>query len=188
MRVENAHDAGLHTVHAVVGHGHGLREPLGLVVHAARAHRVHVAPVVLPLRVHQGVAVDLGGGGEKEARPLGLGQPQRVVGAQAADLQGLDGHAQVIDGGGGAGEVEDEVERAGQVDVVGHVVLDEHEVAAGQVLEVGPVARDEVVHADDGVPAVEEVFGEMRSDEPCPSRHQRAGHLCLRSGRASHPW
>ena len=55
-------------VDAVVGHGHGFGEALGLVVHAARAHRVDVAPVVLPLRVDQRIAVDLGGGGEQEAR------------------------------------------------------------------------------------------------------------------------
>ena len=111
--------------------------------------------------MHERISVDLGGGGEKEARILGLGQAERVVRAQAADLQGLDGHAQVVDGGGRAREMEDEVERTLEVDVVRDVVLDEHEVAAGQVLDVGDVARDEVVHADDGVPVVEEVFGEM---------------------------
>ena len=76
--VEDPHDARLDAVDAVVGHGHGLREALGLVVDAARAHRVHVAPVVLALRVDEGIAVDLGGGGEQEARLLGLGQAQAL--------------------------------------------------------------------------------------------------------------
>ena len=50
------------------------------------------------------------------------------------------------------------VERALEVDVVRDVVLDEDEVAAGQVLDVGDVAGEEVVHADHGVAAVEQVL------------------------------
>ena len=72
---------------------------------------------------------------------LGLGQAQRVVGAQAADLEGLDGDPQVVDGGGGAREVEEQVEVALEVDVVGDVVLHEDEVAGEQVLDVRHVAR-----------------------------------------------
>ena len=80
--VEDAHDARVDAVEAVIGHGHGLGEALGLVVHAARAHRVDVAPVVLALRVHERVAVHLGGRGEEEpgaacalARPSALCVP-----------------------------------------------------------------------------------------------------------------
>ena len=134
----------------------------------AGPHRVHVAPVVLPLRVHEGIAVDLGGRGQEEAGLLGLGQAEAVVGPEAADLQGLDGHAQVVDGGGGAREVEDPVDRAVDVDVVRHVVLHEHEVAAGEVLDVGDVAGEEVVHPHHGEAAVEEVLAQVRSEEPAP--------------------
>ena len=124
----------------------------------------------------QRVAVHLRGGGEQEARALGLGQAERVVRAQAADLEGLDGHAQVVDGRGGRGEMEDEVERTLEVDVVRHVVLDEHEVAARQVLDVGGVAGDEVVHPDHGVATVEEVLGKVRADEAGRPGDERARH------------
>ena len=161
---------------AVVGHRHGLGEALGLVVHAARADRVDVAPVVLALRMDERIAVDLGGGGEQEARLLGLGQAERVVRAEAADLERLDRHAQVVDGGGRAREVEDAVERALEVDVVRDVVLHEHEVAAGQVLDVRHVAGDQVVHADDGVAVVEQVLGEVRAEEAGGAGDESARH------------
>ena len=45
VRVEDAHDARIDPVIAVVGHRHRLGEPLRLVVHAARADRIHVSPV-----------------------------------------------------------------------------------------------------------------------------------------------
>ena len=57
--VEDADDAGVEAVEPVVRHRHGLGEALGLVVHAAGADRVDVAPVGLGLRVDLGVAVDL---------------------------------------------------------------------------------------------------------------------------------
>ena len=76
---------------AVVRHGHGLGEALGLVVDAPGADRVDVAPVGLGLRVDERVAVHLAGRGQEEAGALVLGQAERVVGAEAADLQGLDG-------------------------------------------------------------------------------------------------
>ena len=45
-------------------------------------------------------------------------------------------------------------------------MLDEQEVAAGQVGDVGQVARQEVVDADHRVAAVEQRLGEVRADEP----------------------
>src|SRR4029450_7288755 len=60
--VEDPHDARLELVVAVVGHGDGLGEALGLVVDAARPDRVDVAPVVLALRWPERVPVSLGGG------------------------------------------------------------------------------------------------------------------------------
>ena len=90
--------AGLEAVVPVIGEGDRLGEPLGLVVDAPRPDGVHVAPVRLRLRVHHRVAVDLAGGGEEEAGALRLGQAQAVVGAEAADLERLDRHLEVVDG------------------------------------------------------------------------------------------
>ena len=111
--VEDADDPGLDAVVAVIGHGDGLGEPLGLVVAAAGADRVDVAPVVFALGVDLGVAVDLGRARQQEPGILGLGQPQGVVRAQRADLERGDRVSQVIDGAGRAGEMED-VDRRGR--------------------------------------------------------------------------
>src|SRR5262249_22900360 len=71
----------------------------------------------------------------------------------------------------------DQVEMPFDVDVVRDVVLDEDEVTPGEMLYVGRIARDEVVHADDGVITVEEVLAEMRSDEPgCPGHEGSRFH------------
>ena len=98
--VEDADDRGVDALLAVVGHGQGLGVALGLVIDAARADRVDVAPVALGLGVDLGVAVDLAGGGQQEPCPVGLGQPERVMGAVAADLERVQGQAQVVDRGG----------------------------------------------------------------------------------------
>ncbi len=155
--VEDPHDAHVEVVVAVVRRGHRLGVALGLVVDAARADRVDVAPVRLGLRVHERVAVHLGGRGEEEGRPLGLGQPEPVVRAEAADLQDLDGDALEVDRRGGTGEVHDHVDGAGHPQVRADVVLDEGEPApTEQLLDVGDRAGDEVVDRDDVVTAVEQ--------------------------------
>ena len=109
------------------------------------------------------------------------------MGAEAAHLQGLDGHAQVVDGGGGAREVEEQVEVALEVDVVGHVVLHEHEVAGDEVLDVRDVAGEEVVHPHHGVALVEQVLGEMRTEEPGGAGDEGPRHQCpARAGALVH--
>ena len=74
--VEDADDLGVDFVLAVVGHGHGFGEALGLVINAARADGVDVAPVGLRLGMDERVAVALGGGGEEEGGLFGLGRPR----------------------------------------------------------------------------------------------------------------
>src|SRR4030065_2751483 len=70
VRVEEPRDLDRDAVGPVVGHGLGLRVPFGLVVHAAGADGVDVAPVALGLGMDLRVAVDLGGRGEHEAGAL----------------------------------------------------------------------------------------------------------------------
>ena len=125
--VEDAHDPGLDAVIAVIGHRDGLGEPLGLVVAAAGTDRVDVAPVVFALGVDLGIAVDFRRAGQQEPRVLGLGQPERVVGAERTDLEGRDRVSEVIDRAGRAGEVEHVVDRPVDLDRLGDVVLDEPE-------------------------------------------------------------
>jgi hypothetical protein len=98
--VEDPDDPGVHLVVAMVGHGERLTEPLGLIVHAARTHRIDMTPVILGLGMHLGIAVHLRGRRQEEPGALGLGQAQRLVGPERADLQGLDGQFQIIDRAG----------------------------------------------------------------------------------------
>ena len=82
--VEDPGDAHVHPVGAVHGHGQALGEPLGLVVDAARAGRVDVAPVALDLGVHLGVPVDLAGARHEEAGAVRPGQLEQAPRALAA--------------------------------------------------------------------------------------------------------
>ena len=86
---------------AVIGHRHRLGEALGLVVAAARADGVDVAPVFLRLRMHERVAVNFRGRGNQEARALFHGQAERFVCAKRADLERLDREIQIIHRAGG---------------------------------------------------------------------------------------
>src|SRR5439155_1097797 len=75
--IKDAGDPRVHAVRAVVGHRDRLGKALRFVVDAAWADRVHVAPVVLALRVNVRVAVDLRRRGEQEPSAGGLGHAAR---------------------------------------------------------------------------------------------------------------
>lgn len=162
--VEDPDDARLQAVVHVVGHGDGLLEALGLVVAAAGAHRVHVPPVLLHLRVHLRVAVHLRGGGDQHPRALRPCEPQQVVRAQGPYLQGLDRDLEVVDGRGGGGEVQDVVQVPRHVHVLGYVVVVELELLQfEQVLYVFEVPGDQVVHPDHVVALVYEAVAQVRA-------------------------
>ena len=83
----------------------------------------------------------------------------RIATARAVQLE-------IIDGTRRAGPMQHEVDGALDVDIVGDVVFDEGEIAVRQVRDVRRVPREQVVDADDGIVAIEECLGEVRSDEP----------------------
>ena len=120
------------------------------------------------------IAVDLGRGGDHEPRALGLGQAERFVRAERADLERRNRQLEVVDRAGRARPVQDHVDRAIHVDVVGDVVLDEHEVAAGEMRDVREIAGQQVVDADDRAVAIEKLFGQMGADEAGGSRNDDA--------------
>ncbi len=174
-RVEDPNDPRLELVDAVVGHGHGLGEALRLVVDAADPDRVDAAEVALGLRVDLGVAVDLARGREEEARPLRLGEAERVVRPHGADLHDLDRQPLEVRGRGGRREVEDVVHRPVHRDVVRHVLVEEREVRlSAQVGYVLDRPREEVVDADHLVTLREEVVAEVAPYEPCAPGDHRA--------------
>src|SRR5580693_10444083 len=57
--IEDAHDARVHVVIAMVRHGHGLAETLGFIVNRTRTDGIYVAPIGFFLRMLQGIAVTL---------------------------------------------------------------------------------------------------------------------------------
>src|SRR5450759_5106419 len=150
--VEDAGDTGVHAMGTPVGHGRGLGEPLRLVVHPPRAHRVHMPPVGLRLRMHLRIAVALGGGGEQETSALVLSQTQGVQRAERTDLQRLDRQLQVIDWGGGGGEVQHGVHGPRHVQIVRDVAAKQPEpLVAEQVLDIVWTAGAEVVQTQHAV-------------------------------------
>jgi 3-hydroxyacyl-CoA dehydrogenase len=180
IRVEDADDARLQPVVGVVGHRHGLLEALGLVVDAARADRVDVAPVLLRLRVHGRVAVDLAGRRDQDARVLRLGEAEAVVDAERADLQRLDRDLQVVDRRGRRREVQDVVERSWHMDEVADVLVEELELLQREkVLEVPQVAGDEIVHPDHFIAFADEAIAEVRTEEAGGAGDQDAWHIEL---------
>src|SRR5436189_83059 len=151
-------DARVDALLALVRHRHRLGVPLCLVVDAAGANRVDIAPVRLRLRVDLGVAVDLARRGEEEARPLELRQPEHVVRAVGADLEGVQREPLVVDRAGRARQVVDDVDGLGDLQVVDEVVVAEDEAVVANVLDVLERSRVEVVDTDDTIALGEEVL------------------------------
>ncbi len=120
--VEDAGDADLQIVLAVIVEEQGLGAALAFVVAGARPDRVDVAAIALRLRMHGRVAIDLRGRGLEDLGLQPLGQAQHVDRADHAGLGRLHRIELVVDRRGRAGEVVDLVdldkERMG--DVVAH--------------------------------------------------------------------
>ena len=176
VRVEDPDDRRVDALLVVVRHRQRLGVALRLVVDASRADRVDVPPVRLLLRMLLRIAVDLARGGEQEARALELRQPERVVGAVRADLERVQRHPHVVDRACERGEVEDEVDRLGHLEVLHHVVVDEDKLVVTNVLDVAERARQQVVHADHAKLPREQVVTEVRAEEAGAACHQGGGH------------
>ena len=182
--IEDADDLRVDAVIAMVGHRHRLREALGLVVNAARPDRIYVAPVIFLLRMDERIAVTLGGRGEEERRLLRLGQAERVVGAERADLQRRNRQLEIIDRAGGRREMKDVIHFVRQENVVGDVLLDEPVIlVARRVLDVREVPGDEIVDRDDAMPFREQAVRQMRAKKTGAAGNDGDGR---RTGARSH--
>src|SRR6266513_1355703 len=175
--VEDAHDLDVEVVRPVIRHGHRLGEALRLVVHRAGTDRVDVTPVPLVLRVDLGVAVDLARRRKEVPGAGGLGETEGVVGAERADLQGLDRVLEVVAGARGAGEVQDGVHATVDREELRDVVLLELERGGvEEVLDVLDPAREQAVDGEDVPPPTDERAAEGRAQEPGATRDDGAGH------------
>jgi hypothetical protein len=72
--------------------------------------------------------------------------------------------------------VVDEIDLALDVEVLGHVVIDELEVLAAKVGDVLERPRVEVVDADDAEAPLDQVVAEMGAEKPGPAGHDGGGH------------
>jgi hypothetical protein len=136
----------------MIGHGDGFLESLGLVIYAAGSYGVDIAPIFFRLGMHQRIAIDLRSRGYEDPGLFGLGESQAVVGAKAADLQGLDGYLQVVDRAGRAGEMEDISQLTRYMDEFADVMMVEFKILQlEKVFYILHVPRDEIVHPDDMV-------------------------------------
>src|SRR2546421_9559291 len=123
--------------------------------------------------MHQRIAVHFGGRCEEESRTFRLREAEGLMGTERSHLQRLDGQFQVVHRAGRAREVEHALEWPLHFDEVGHVVEDELEVrVALEMLEVGSVPRDEVVHPDHPVAQRE------RSEEHTSELQSRSDLVC----------
>ena len=72
------------------------------------------------------------------------------------------------------------VERATDVDVLGHILVDKREVGQGQqVLDVAHVPSDEVVHGNDLEPVPHEAVTQVRPEKPGCTRDEHALGGCV---------
>ena len=169
--VEDAGDPHVDAVLAPVIDHQGFGHPFPLVVAASRADGIHVAPVVLPLGMDQGVSVDLGSAGLEDPGPDPLGQAQKVEGAHDVGLHRLDRVVLVVHRRRRRGQVVDPVHL--QQDRLGHVVADELEVRVFREREdVAPAAREQVVQAEHVRALPEQRFAEVAADESGAPRYQ----------------
>ncbi len=86
VRIDSANDARIHLVKAGIRHRDRLGKALGLVVHTARPDRIHVVPIALGLQMNARIAVHFRRRREKEPRPVGRRESERVVCAKCTDL------------------------------------------------------------------------------------------------------
>jgi len=141
----------------------GFREAFRLVVTGALTRRIHVAPILLGLRVDLRITVYLGGGSEQKPRALLLGQPERLVGTERTDLQGLDRYLQEINRASRRREMENVIDRAVHIDVVRHIVFEEQEpLVPHQVCYVVGGAGGQVVKRNDVTSFLDKPVTKMR--------------------------
>eukprot|EP00825_Cyclidium_porcatum_P046001 TRINITY_DN7135_c0_g1_i18.p2 TRINITY_DN7135_c0_g1~~TRINITY_DN7135_c0_g1_i18.p2 ORF type:complete len:288 (+),score=22.95 TRINITY_DN7135_c0_g1_i18:614-1477(+) len=158
--VEDAGDADIELVLAVIIEEQGFGTTLAFVVAATRADGVDVAPVTFALRMDGRVAVDLAGRGLEDARAQTLGQAEHVDGAMHAGLGCLDRIVLVMNRRGRAGQVENAVHL--EVHRKGDVVAQELEAwVAVQMLDVALCAGEKVVEANNLVAAFEKPVDEV---------------------------
>jgi len=171
--VENAHDLGIDVVLTMVVHHQRFGDALALVVTRSHADRIDVAPVALGLRMLLRVAIDFAGRGQQDAGMDALGETQHVDRAHHAGLDGFDRIVLVMDRRGGTGQMENAIDL--EQDRFNDIVPHQLEIAAvDQMADVGTLAAEKIVQADDFVPVVEQPLTKMRPEKSSSTGYQRS--------------
>ena len=148
-------------------HRHRLGKPLGFIVDPAWANRVHIPPVRFRLGVHEGITVDLRCAGKNKSRTFRSCQPQHFMRPHSPDLHRGNRKLHIVLRTGRRGKMHDGIQRPLNMKIVAHVVFNEGKpVVPKQMGNVLHPSRQEVVHADDGMSAVQQQIGEMTPEEP----------------------
>src|SRR5690606_6949674 len=190
VRVEDPRDLDPHAVLAVVIEEQRLGAALALVVARARPDRVHPAGILLVLRMHARVAVDLARRGLQDLRLRPSGKPEHVDCTVHARLRRLHGIALVVHRRRRACEVVDLIDL--DVDRKRYVVANELEARViEQMRDVEAGARVEVVEAKDDVPLAEQPVAGMGAEKARAAGHEHLGFALERRlvvvQRAHHP-
>ena len=120
-----------------------------------------------------GVAVDLAGRGLQDLGPASLGHAQHIDRADDRGLQRLDRIELIVARRGGTGEIVDLINF--QPDRMDDVVPDQLEVwLAEQMADIGLLAREEIVEANDIMPLRNQPFAEMGAEKPGSAGHENA--------------
>jgi len=158
--IEDPYDADVDVVGSVVIEEESFGAAFSFVVAGANSDGVDVSPVGFGLGMDVRFAVDFAGGGLEDFGSDAFGESEHVDGSHDGGFDGLDGVVLVMDGRGRAGEVVDFVdfERDGVYDVV----ADELEIGFGEeVCDIGFLAGEEVIEADEIVALCDEAVAEM---------------------------
>jgi len=170
--IEYAHHPRIDAVFAAIVGGKCLGAALALVVAAADADGVDVAPVALDLRMHERIAIDFARGGVENLRLRLERKVEHVHHAQDARLHRLHGVVLVVDGARRAGKVVYFVELAPIW--LGDVVQDEREApVVHQPLDVALRAGEQVVEGGHLVSLVEQPLAEVAAQKARGTRYKR---------------
>ena len=173
ISIENPRDLDRQAVLAVIIEEQRLGAALAFVIAGARADRVHMAPIILGLRMDVGIAVDFAGRGLEDLAAEALGQAEHVDRAVDRGLGRLHRIVLVVDRRGRAGEIEDlvDLDEQRESDVVAQELEPRLRVEVGEIV-LGP--GEQIVDAQHVVPIGQQPVDQMRAEEAGAAGDQHA--------------
>ena len=146
---------------------------LAFVIAGAWTDRVHVAPVLLDLRVDMRIAVNLAGRGLQDGNAQPLGQPQHVDRADHTGLGRLHWVELIVHRRGRAGEIVYLVDL--DIERKRHIVAHQLEIGmVQQARDIGASASEEIVDAEHMVALLDDPGTQVRADEAGAASDQNA--------------